>query len=165
MTNDARTTAITEAAKQAAIDAGNNNTDDHIEATELFAKHYSANGGGCQGLRAQAAEEVDESLDNIRTIFANREMGSCRDVALQCYTPDEAKCLVEDALGDVEMELDNFFSGGLTGDALKESITSTIKQLAEAMHDKVAEVRGACQELRAIAGKRGDMLREIEREL
>ena len=116
-------------------------------------------------MTAQAAEEVDESLDNIRTIFANREMGSCRDVALQCNTPDEAKCLVEDALGEVEMELDNFFSGALTGDGLKESITSTIKQLAEAVHDKVDEVRGACQELRTIAGNRGDMLREIEREL
>ena len=57
---DARTSAFAALAQQAIIgnamiDAGNNSTADHIEATELFAKHYSANGGGCQGLRALAA--------------------------------------------------------------------------------------------------------------
>ena len=49
----------------AMIDAGNNNKADHLaafeatyagfDADEAFALHYSANGGGCKGLRALAA--------------------------------------------------------------------------------------------------------------
>jgi hypothetical protein len=38
----------------AMIDGGNNSSVDHHEAWEMFAKHYSANGGGCAGLRALA---------------------------------------------------------------------------------------------------------------
>ena len=40
----------------AMLDAGSKAASyDHDVASELFSKHYSANGGGCKGLRALAA--------------------------------------------------------------------------------------------------------------
>ena len=113
----------------------------------------------------QCVVEVDESLDNIRTIYANREIGSCLEVPLQCSTPVEAKVLVEEALGEIEEWLSDFFNGHSAGTELKKQIEMTMEELVETIERKVDDVRQACQDLRAIAGNRGEILREIEREL
>lgn len=58
MTKEAAIASLVQQAMigNAMLDAGSKATSyEHDEASELFSKHYSANGGGCKGLRALAA--------------------------------------------------------------------------------------------------------------